>query len=79
LLYLKLFLGVLLAIQRYLETLTVAILKSLQLYQLIPLGLMGWIILQGLRIYRVFGSRIMSTVTEFEVTAQDTNVTLVGK
>jgi hypothetical protein len=79
LLCLKLFLGVLLAIQGYLELITVAILKSLQLYQLILLGLMGWIILQGPRIYRIFGSRVMGTVTEVKVTTQDTDAALVGK
>jgi hypothetical protein len=70
---------VLLAIQGYLERLTVGILKSLQLYQLILLGLTGLIILQGVRIYTVFESRVIATVAEFEVIIQDTDMALVDE
>jgi hypothetical protein len=77
---LKLFLGILLAVQGYLERLTVGILKSLELYQLILLGLLGLIILQGPRILGVFGaSHVITCVTESEVIVQDTDVTLVDE
>jgi hypothetical protein len=68
-----------LAVQGYLERLTVGILKSLQLYQLIPLGLMGLIILEGPRVCRLFGSHVITTVIESEVAVQDTDMALVDE
>jgi hypothetical protein len=57
----------------------VGILKCLQLYQLILLGLMGLIILEGPRICRVFGSHVITTVTEAEAVVQDTEMALVDE
>jgi hypothetical protein len=63
---LKFFLGIVLAIQGYLETFTAGVSTSLQLHQLILLGFIGWIFLEGPGIYSLYESRFMNSAKEFE-------------
>jgi hypothetical protein len=63
---LKFFLGIVLAIQSYLETFTAVVSTSLQLHQLILLGFIGWIFLEGPGIYSRYESRFMNSAKEGE-------------